>query len=253
MPYKHIELETHPFLDLGILPNAKGMILGSFPIYEMTLPDNPVKRKMREEKESINFFYSNPRNSFWDLYESYIDDIGDRTQANILQSIRKNKICFADTVRTCRRAKWNSSSKSYDQSFSPNDSGLRDHSFNIDGVNHAITRGVNVILCTSKGVLKQLQERILPQARNYQGLDEKLTLEENESFRNQFKDQDFNTQSGTIQVYNVADKKVLCIAIPSPGSAQRKLGAFGYVNGDRKMFLNQYMKLAFGRLKKYKD
>lgn len=253
MPYKHIELETHPFLDLGFLPNAKGMILGSFPIYEMTLPDNPVKRKKREEKESINFFYSNPRNSFWDLYESYIDDLGDRTQANILKSMRKNKICFADTIITCRRVEVDKVTGNYKQSILPYDSGLKDCSWNIEGINEAITQNVNVILCTSKGVLKDLQKHILPLAKNYQGLDEKLTLEENESFRNEFKYQDFNTQSGTIQVYNVADKKVLCIAIPSPGSAQRKLGAFGYVNGDRKMFLNQYMKLAFGRLKKYKD
>ena len=36
--------ETHPFLELFKLPNATKLILGSFPVYSITLPDSEDKQ-----------------------------------------------------------------------------------------------------------------------------------------------------------------------------------------------------------------
>ena len=47
---KNMIIETHPFLKLGKILNASRLILGSYPVYSITLPDNEEKKKIRDEK-----------------------------------------------------------------------------------------------------------------------------------------------------------------------------------------------------------
>jgi hypothetical protein len=50
------EFETHPYLLQGLINGANKMILGSFPVYLCTEPDNPIKQQNRNSECTICFF-----------------------------------------------------------------------------------------------------------------------------------------------------------------------------------------------------
>jgi hypothetical protein len=40
--------ETHPFLDLGKIPNATKLVIGSFPVYFIKQPDSGKRIKLEK-------------------------------------------------------------------------------------------------------------------------------------------------------------------------------------------------------------
>jgi hypothetical protein len=64
------EVETHPYLLQGAISNVNKLILGSFPVYECTDPDNDRKVYKRQEEGTVRFFYGSIDSDFWRLYKS---------------------------------------------------------------------------------------------------------------------------------------------------------------------------------------
>ena len=93
------EIEIHPFLAKGITKNAKKLILGSFPVYAITKPDNEKKREIRFVNSFVHFFYGSCYNHFWGLYRLYIDhNINLPVNINqIIKSLNDNKIAIFGT------------------------------------------------------------------------------------------------------------------------------------------------------------
>jgi hypothetical protein len=68
------KFKTHPYLLQGKNNGANKMILGSFPVYECTDPDNPIKQQNRNSECTIRFFYGIIDSSLWGLYRDKIDN-----------------------------------------------------------------------------------------------------------------------------------------------------------------------------------
>ncbi|WP_175635096.1 uracil-DNA glycosylase family protein [Pedobacter ghigonis] len=99
------EIETHPYLQDGLIPNATKLILGSFPVYECTDDDNPLKKDMRLKKGSQRFFYGSSKNKFWEKYSNSLDSTILRPwdRDKILISLKKHQIAISDTIISCDR------------------------------------------------------------------------------------------------------------------------------------------------------
>ena len=116
-------------------------------------------------------------------------------------------------------------------------------------IQEMIKSGVTKILCTSKGVLADLNKKMLLPLPGIK-FDEQLT--------NQFELKilrDLNGSSKRLKnpfcmVYIYKGKKIYAIAIPSPGSPQRQVHNFGCTSDKKLEYANKYFKIAFNWLKK---
>lgn len=231
------ELETHPYLHDGVIMNATRMILGSFPVYECTDPDNEVKQNNRHVEGTVRFFYGSVDSHFWRLYSNYIDHsitLPLKLDA-ILQSLKGRQIAIADTIQCCQR-----------HNFSSEDSKLVNKTWNREGIIGLIQNGVTKILCTSKGVLHNLEKRIICPVDDPLG---KIDLQQSITFQNSY----INEINGVIRtirnpiarVFIIGNWTIKAISIPSPGSPQRQLKQFGKGDQDWQIYATKYFSTAF--------
>ncbi len=241
---KEEKRETHPYLILGQIPGAKSMVLGSFPVYACTDPDTADKQKMRIEttkKTPIRFFYGSAYSSFWTLYQQFVDPslTAPFNENTLLESITRKKIAFSDTIQSCTR-----------KGESALDSSLSEKEWNIEGVQSLLQSGISKVLCTSKGVLRDLEHRIINHnpTHPFGQVDEARSTQFQATFFKKMGVANPVLTSPIARVFLVDGRLIEALAIPSPGSAQRQLRHFGYEAGERKVFSDGYFDAAFGWL-----
>lgn len=231
------EIETHPYLQQGQIDGATKLILGSFPVYECTNPDTHLKQQNREREGTILFFYGSIDSGLWGLYRNHIDNtIGLPPDPNIiLESITQRQIAIADTIVSCKR-----------HNFSSEDSKLIGRTHNRRGVQTLIENGVTKIICTSKGVLKDLEKQIICYGNNPLG---QVDIEASANFQSDFVRQlggnNNQIKNPIAKVFSADNVQVTALAIPSPGSPQRQLAQFGFDGLDWQLYADSYFSNAF--------
>jgi hypothetical protein len=228
------ELEFHPYLAIGAIPNASKLILGSFPVYECTDPDNEIKAQLRADEGTIRFFYGSARSSFWSLYSEHVDNqvVLPPDPIAILQSLAARRIAITDTIISSERLEYESS-----------DTSLRSQELNVHGIRDLIEHGVTRILCTSKGVLKCLRDRIVSDPFGH--IEVNSTLQFQSEFLNDINGAIGNLITPIAGAFVLANgQQVRALSIPSPGSPFRKLNDFGLA-GNAAAYLHNYYERAF--------
>ncbi|WP_299989283.1 hypothetical protein [uncultured Pontibacter sp.] len=231
------EVETHPYLLDGAIHGATKMILGSFPVYECTNPDNQIKLGNREAEGTVRFFYGSVDSRLWGKYIAYVDnnlDLPPNPQL-ILESLSHFGVAISDTITQSER-----------RDFSSSDSDLRGRQWNRRMILDLITSGVTKVLCTSKGVLSDLERKIICPA-NFGQVDMAQSLGFQHNFIQGIGGSDTLLQvSPVARVFTIGEATVQALAIPSPGSPQRKIKNFGYHGGiDVLAYAESYFQSAF--------
>lgn len=234
------EIETHPYLQLGQIGEATKLILGSFPVYECTNPDTVLKQQNRINEGTIRFFYGSVDSSFWRLYSEIIDnEINLPPNPNeLLTSLSDRHIAIADTIISCQR-----------HGYSSEDSKLIEKTWNRQGIQTLITNGVTKILCTSKGVLRDLEKQIISFGNNQLGqINNELSNTFQRDFITGLGGNNNQITNSVAKVFLIDNIEVSALAIPSPGSPQRQLPQFGFNGQDWQLYADNYFTNAFNWL-----
>lgn len=234
------EIETHSYLEQGQINGATKLILGSFPVYECTNQDNQTKKQNRQKEGTVRFFYGSVNSGLWGLYCANIDNQIELppNPKIILQSLTKNKIAISDTIYSCER-----------HEFSSLDTKLISKNYNRDGLRKLIKNGVRKIICTSKGVMKDLEKQIISYRKNPFGqVDNLVSSTFQDSFISELGGNINQITTPISKVFLVEDYQVTALAIPSPGSPQRQLAKFGFNGLDWRNYADNYFTNAFNWL-----
>jgi hypothetical protein len=230
------ELEQHPYIQIGEAIPATRMIVGTFPIYSLTNPRTPRKHQLQQLRGDISFFYGSRANAFWGWYQQYIDaTVNTQNAQSILASLQVREIAISDVIKECSRI---------DESFEDNN--LREKDWNLP-LGNVINRSIDKIICTSKadsGAMGWLRDKVLIPAGFV--VNQIETAQLHHQILNAI--QGSNTQVISIaQVLTRGQKKVSIVALPSPGSPERRLANFGYVNGvhTTTTYLQSYLNRTF--------
>jgi len=231
--------ETHPFLEIGNIPGSTRLILGSFPVYSITIPDNVEKQKIRKSDGSIQFFYGSCKSGFWSLYHLYIDS-GLHipiTPEGAVTSLFKNQIAISDMIIECER-----------EGTSALDSDLLNRVYNIKMMHDYLNSGVTKILCTSKGVLEMFHNQVVKKTNSiiYQESDSRKWQSQ---IISELKGNETQIKNHICKQYLFKGKTIRLLSIPSPGSPQRQLKQFGYAGSNWSEYANKYFEFAFQWLK----
>ena len=232
--------EIHPYLDEGNIKGATKLILGSFPVYACTNPDNNEKQRIRNTDGTVLFFYGSCKSRFWGLYHQYVDPIvtAPVNDKKALESLRKNGIAISDIIKSCNR-----------KGRSALDSDLYEKEYNVEMIQQMIQNGVSKILCTSKGVLLDLDRKILKSMKGIT-LDAPLTKQFADNFIKEMNGRLPTSNKGICFVYRLNKRVIYALAIPSPGSPQRQAHNFGCLSKDNLEYANRYFEKAFKWIKK---
>ena len=232
--------EIHPYLKDGNIKGATKLILGSFPVFACTNPDSREKLKIRNTAGTVQFFYGSCKNKFWGLYHQHIDSEVTVPVRKLvaLRSLQKNKIAISDTIVSCRR-----------KGISSLDKDLFDRAYNVEMIHKMIQYGVSKILCTSKGVLKDLDRKILSGIDGVKR-DKDLTKEFSDIFLKGINGKLAPLTEGICFVYRFNERIIYALAVPSPGSPQRQEHNFGCRSQDPLYYTNKYYEKAFNWIKK---
>jgi len=231
--------ETHPFLKLGKVPNATKLVLGSFPVYSITLPDSKEKNKIRKSDGTVQFFYGSCYSSFWGLYHLYIDN-GMHMPIKpelAIQSLKNNIISISDIISECKR-----------NGKSALDKDLTKRVYNIEMMNEYLESGVTKILCTSKGVMEMFHDHVVKKSKN-------IVFQESESKKwqsqiiSELNGDESQIKKLICRQYVFKGKTIRIISIPSPGSPQRQLKQFGFSGDDWRTYADKYFEFSFKWLK----
>ena len=231
--------ETHPFLELGKVPNATKLILGSFPVYSITLPDSEEKNRIRKSDGSVQFFYGSCRSSFWGLYHLNIDNKLHIpiTPKDAIKSLTENKISISDIIFQCNRNERSAADKD-----------LKKRIYNIQMMNEYLDSGITKILCTSKGVMEMFHDQIAKKS-------EEFVYQEDESYKwqtevmSKLKGSELKIKKLICRQYFYKGKTIRLLSIPSPGSPQRQLKQFGFTGDDWREYADKYFEFSFKWLK----
>lgn len=231
--------ETHPFLKLGKVPNATKLVLGSFPVYSITLPDSEEKNKIRKSDGTVQFFYGSCYSSFWGLYHLYIDNgIHMPIKPELaIQSLKNNIISISDIISECKR-----------NGKSALDKDLTKRVYNIEMMNEYLESGVTKILCTSKGVMEMFHDHVVKKSKN-------IVFQESESKKwqsqiiSELNGDESQIKKLICRQYVFKGKTIRIISIPSPGSPQRQLKQFGFSGDDWRTYADKYFEFSFKWLK----
>jgi hypothetical protein len=234
------EIETHPYLQEGLINGATKLILGSFPVYECTNPDNELKLQNRQNEGTARFFYGIVDSTFWSLYAAHIDNniqVPPNPNA-ILLSLTQRQIAIADNIFSCQR-----------HEFSSEDTKLVQKTWNRLEIINLLQNGVTKILCTSKGVLSDLQSKIICPAHSQFGI---INVQQSTALQTNL----INQLGGNIahitypiaRTFIIGNRTVNAIAIPSPGSPQRQLKQFGFAGNNWQQYANNYFSTVFNWL-----
>ncbi len=248
------EIETHPYLEQGNIKGATKLILGSFPVYECTHPDNQRKSDKRIEEGTSSFFYGSVDSAFWRWYRTIVDPqiTLPPNPDEILPSLMQRKIAISDIIKSCERYKRIRNKTTGDITFdqySSEDSALHVHERNVDLIQSLVSGGVQKVLCTSKGVLGLLEKQIICTGNPLFGSADPLASSLlQEQFINELGGNNDQIANSIARVFIVNNNIIRAIAIPSPGSPQRQLKQFGF-NGDNwELYANSYFEKAFNWL-----
>ena len=234
------EIETHPYLEQGQINGSTKLILGSFPVYECTNQDNQIKQQNRQSEGTVRFFYGSVDSGLWGLYRANIDNqiVLPPNPAVILQSLTQNKIAISDTIYSCER-----------HEFSSLDTKLIRKNHNKQGVQKLIKNGVRKIICTSKGVMKDLEKQIISSRKDPFGqVDNLASCTFQDSFISELGGNVDQITTPISKVFLVEDYQVIALAIPSPGSPQRQLAKFGFNGLGWRNYADNYFTNAFNWL-----
>lgn len=245
------EIERHPYLTDGEIPNSTRLILGSFPVYECTDDDSELKRNNRLREGTIRFFYGSNRNSLWTEYQKYVDNTLQRpwSKDNILISLTNNSIAVSDIVTSCERYIYKTNKRTGEEILDPyssEDSALHKKKWNKDGVRRMIGNGVSKILCTSKGVLGNLSSKIICPAKKPVGrVDQEQSINLQTTFIEQLNGDQDSITGPTALAFTIGTRTILAVALPSPGSPQRQLKEFGLNGQNWRTYADNYFEKAF--------
>lgn len=230
------ELESHPFLQIGESIDSSKMIIGTFPIFSLTVPRIPRKLFLQAERGDISFFYGSRSNYFWSWYQKYIDENVDILDAQSLtSSLRNNGIAISDLILECNRI---------DESFFDNK--LKNIKWNLK-LAEIIQNKVKKIVCTSKsdsGALGWLRDKILIPSGFTLNQIESATL--HKQILEEISQSNLNIKL-IAQVLVKDSKKISIVALPSPGSPFRSLRHFGRVKNlhESETYLDAYLSSTF--------
>lgn len=227
--------ETHPFLELGKVPNATKLILGSFPVYSITLPDTEEKNKIRKTDGTVQFFYGSCYNSFWRLYHLYIDNSLQIpiTPDDALSNLSKNQIAISDMIIECQR-----------NGKSALDIDLTKRIYNIEMIKEYLDSGVTKIICTSKGVMEMFHEKVAKRSKVFVYQETESKKWQSEIISN-LKGDDSQIKKLICKQYLFKGNTIRLISIPSPGSPQRQLKQFGFIGGAWRAYADLYFEFSF--------
>lgn len=231
------EIETHPYLQQGQINGATKLILGSFPVYECTNQDNFLKQQKRLKEGTVRFFYGSVDSGLWGLYLNNIDDliVLPPNPNLLLQSLTQRQIAISDTISSCER-----------HDYSSEDRKLIRRIYNRQCIQTLIQNGAAKILCTSKGVLKDLERQIISYGNNPIGqIDNVLSENFQANFIAGLGGNNSQITNSISKVFFVTNFQVTALAIPSPGSPQRQLAQFGFNGSDWRKYADQYFITAF--------
>jgi hypothetical protein len=249
------EIEIHPYLKQGQINGAKKLILGSFPVYECTDPDSLLKEKNRSNEGTIRFFYGSNRNSLWSKYSQYVDSriLPPWNSELILTSLKERGIAISDTIASCERYVYKVDKKTNQRllyPFSSEDIALKNKTWNTDIIKSLVRGGVSKILCTSKGVLNDLEKHIICQKSFPFGKKERqLSHDFQKNFIEGIGGNNAVITNEIGKVFIVGSTNLYALAIPSPGSPQRQTHEFGCETMDRLGYANAYFEQAFNWFK----
>lgn len=248
------EIETHPYLQQGKVIGAKKLILGSFPIYECTNDDNIIKQNKRKSEGTVRFFYGSNRSRLWTKYNSYIDILERPWNVDeIIESLEKKQIAISDLIKSCERYKSVLDRRTNTrilQPFSSADTALHNRAWNKDIIEEILKDGVVKILCTSKGVLNDLEKHIICDSRKpFGSINSVLSIGFQKEFVEQLGGNNNQIVNPIAKVFTIDNRNIFAIAIPSPGSPQRKIFEFGCVDQNKMEYAEKYFSTAFKWLK----
>lgn len=229
------EIESHPFLELGEAIPTSRMIVGTFPIYSLTKPETEHKIQL-QQRGDLSFFYGSKRNKLWSWYKEYVDKAVEiESPQSILSSLQNKGIAISDVIMECSRI---------NESFE--DSKLKNVQWNLN-LCAIIESRIDKIICTSKstlGAMGWLRDKIL--------MPEGFTVNQHRSIHlHQYILNTIPDHNSTVrlvaQVLQKGRRSIQIVAIPSPGSPNRRLIDFGYIKGvhTTSVFLNSYLRHAF--------
>lgn len=107
------QLERHPFLNYrdGLntekIKTYKGLVLGSFPIYNLTykldekfevIENNKNKNDIR-----LNFFYGSKKSNLWDYIFNAFENINPITKENAIDLLEDNNLIMSDVIYQTNR------------------------------------------------------------------------------------------------------------------------------------------------------
>ena len=232
--------ENHPYLEEGNIIGATKLILGSFPVYACTDPDNVEKELIRKTDGTVRFFYGSCKSRFWGLYHEFVDTnvIVPINKEIALESLKTNGIAISDTIKACNR-----------KGKSALDSDLFNIEYNTVMIQQMIKSGVSKILCTSKGVLSDLNKIILLTMEGL-SLDEQLSKQFESEFLDPLNGSSKDVKNPFCRAYRFNNRIIYVLAIPSPGSPQRQAHTFGCMSADKLDYTKKYFKNALNWLKR---
>lgn len=234
------EIETHPYFQQGQVNGATKLILGSFPVYECTNQDNPLKQQNRQNEGTIRFFYGSVDSELWGLYRDNIDNtiLLPPNPDIIIPSLTQRQIAVSDTVQSCER-----------HNYSSEDSKLIHRIYNRNGIQTLIQNGVRKIICTSKGVLKDLERQIILHGNLPFGqVDNLSSYIFQDNFIAMLDGNNNQIINPIAKIFLIDNFQVTALAIPSPGSPQRQLAQFGFNGLDWRNYADNYFSNAFNWL-----
>ena len=115
-------------------------------------------------------------------------------------------------------------------------------------IQQLIRGGVSKVLCTSKGVLGDLDKKILSSIEGL-SFDSLLTKEFSCEFLRDLGGELPMSKNVICCVYRLNKRVIYFLAIPSPGSPQRQAHNFGCISKDKLGYSNKYFAKAFKWLK----
>jgi hypothetical protein len=119
----HNEIEFHPFLNVQLnsinydFQNISTLIIGTFPIYEITtsepLTNQGVIRKQEWNNNAFfKYFYGSRKNKFWNIISNCIDVDFPNNSIDCISILNNNGIFLSDTILSTYRKDYDSSDKS---------------------------------------------------------------------------------------------------------------------------------------------
>jgi len=216
------EIELHPYLLVGAIKKAQSLILGSFPVYESTNPDNAVKLAQRNMEGTLRFFYGSDRNCLWTLYKQSVDPtIGLPLNTDeIITSLNNKRIALSDIILSCERYIYKTDKKTGKKNiypYSSEDTALHVRQWNDNLIREIIAERCTKILCTSKMVLENLERRIICN-KGFGNISANKAISFQRNLIAKLGGNSAQIKGDIVKVFTVGNAQVTPIAIPSPRS-----------------------------------